>query len=144
MIVLGFTGTRNGMTDAQRAEVTRQLKRIQPDEVVHGDCVGADDDFDWICEQLGIPGDHRHIRPCTFENMRARCDERRGAKVVAEPKPPMQRNRDIVADADVILATPPNDVPIRRGSGTWATIKFGQRKGIEVVVVAPDGTVVSP
>lgn len=139
-IVVGFTGTSRGMTEAQKVTVKEALQLILglfSVSAVHGDCVGADDDFDAICEELGV---ERGIRPCTYENMRARCDGRRGVKALADPVAPMQRNRDIVADADVLIATPPNDVPIKRGSGTWATIGFGKRKGIEVIVVLPDGT----
>lgn len=135
--VLGFTGTRKGMTLAQKAEVIAYLKDKLPDRVVHGDCVGADAEFDEICRVLGIP---RGIRPCTIESMRARCDLKENAAIVlAAPKPPMARNRDIVTDSFRLLATP---LRRRMGSGTWATIGFGERANRPVCVVLPDGTVV--
>jgi len=138
--VVGFTGTRNGMTSEQRRSVEDILRELQPAIGVHGDCIGADADFDLLCLECGIM---RHIRPCTYESMRAHC-ERRGAIVVAEPKPPMARNRDIVDDVTphgALIACPPNYHRIKSGSGTWATYGFGRRKGILVEVVFPDGMV---
>jgi hypothetical protein len=52
----------------------------------------------------------------------------------------MKRNRAIVADSSVLIATPPNYERIKSGSGTWATIGFGERAKIDVRVVYPDGT----
>ena len=43
--VLGFTGTRNGMTAQQKNTVTEIVKMKNPIFVVHGDCEGADTDF---------------------------------------------------------------------------------------------------
>ena len=45
----------------------------------------------------------------------------------------------IVADADVMLACPPNYEEIKRGSGTWATIKFARKSGKPLAIVYPDG-----
>ena len=134
MKTLGFTGTRNGMTPAQKATVRTLLYTERPDFCVHGDCIGADEDFDTICSLSNIP---RGIRPCTFENMRAYCDEK-GAEVLSEPINPMQRNRDIIAQVDVLIGCPPNYIMLPRG-GTWATIRYGLKKGIPVYVVKPDG-----
>lgn len=39
---LGFTGTRRGMTDAQKTRVAQESAPFA--EVHHGDCVGADAD----------------------------------------------------------------------------------------------------
>ncbi len=136
-MIVGFTGTRNGMTTEQLETVEFYLKKLKPDSVVHGDCLGADYDFDELSAELGI---ERGIRPCTFENMRMHC-ETRGAKILAEPKRPMARNRDIVADADYLLACPPNKERIKSGSGTWATIGFGEKARIDVIVIYPDGSV---
>lgn len=136
MKTIGFTGTRNGMTDQQK-ETVRQLLNdalimLGPFTGLHGDCVGADADFDALCTEYGI---QTACRPCTIDSMRAHT----GAIQIAPPKPPMQRNRDIVADADVMIACPPNYERIKTGSGTWATIGFSQRAGKQLHVVFPDG-----
>jgi uncharacterized protein YyaL (SSP411 family) len=41
-MVVGFTGTREGMTDAQQASVLRLLLELDPHGIHHGDSVGAD------------------------------------------------------------------------------------------------------
>ena len=133
MTTVGFTGTRNGMTFEQKETVLALLGTGNVLRAIHGDCIGADADFDAICKSLGIP---RFQRPCTFENMRAHTD----ATPLAAPKPPMARNRDIVADADWMIACPPNYKRIHKGSGTWATIGFSEKAGCRIVVVFPDGT----
>ena len=132
MTTVGFTGTRRGMTLQQRSTVLRLLVQIKPALGVHGDCLGADKDFDDICMALKIPC---RIRPCTIENMRAWCH----SDDITAPKPPMQRNRDIVADCSTLIACPPNTTPIKSHSGTWATVKFGLRAGVGVILVYPDG-----
>jgi hypothetical protein len=136
-MIIGFTGTRGGMTKEQREIVDGLLVLFAtfmepPIEAIHGDCLGADDDFDQMCKANGIP---TSCLPCTFENMRAYCTEAR-----AEPRPPMQRNRDIVAMADRMIACPPNFERIKKGSGTWATIGFAKKAGKPLMIVYPDGT----
>jgi hypothetical protein len=131
---VGFTGTRVGLSEHQRLKVQWLIK--SHDRVVrglHGDCVGADAEFDQICKDLGF---ETACLPCTFDNMRAGC-----ATAIAEPKPPMQRNRDIVASADVVIACPPNRQRIKRGSGTWATIGFAERAAKPLYVVYPEGDI---
>lgn len=41
-MILGFTGTRQGMTDYQQAQVRRFLVAYQCTILHHGDCIGAD------------------------------------------------------------------------------------------------------
>lgn len=122
------------MTAAQKEKVKELLGVLQPTAVVHGDCVGADEDFDEICKELNI---HIMVRPCSFAHLRAFCK----SEVIAECKDPMTRNRDIVAQADVMIACPPNRERIKRGSGTWATIGFAERSKTKLYVVFPSGVV---
>lgn len=135
--VIGFTGTRNGMTRDQRIAVRLVLAEFDPSRIafgLHGDCVGADADFDALCRDFGI---ETRCRPCTFDGMRART----GAPEIAAPERPMARNRAIVADADMMIACPPNDEPIKSGSGTWATIGFAEKAKKPIVIVYPGGHV---
>lgn len=140
--VIGFTGTRNGMTSEQKEGVERLLTsyccKYGDSNLVglHGDCVGADADFDALCRRGGYAFPVE-CRPCTFENMRART----AAKVIAPPMPPMERNRWIVRDSNVILACPPNDTEIKSGSGTWATIRFAKKEGKAVHIFFPNGSI---
>jgi hypothetical protein len=131
--VIGFSGTRNGLTVAQRDSLIRELGSLRPEVGVHGDCVGADEEFDQICKEQGI---RVHIRPCTYPRLRAFCE----SEVIAEEKAPMARNRDIVVDADHMIACPPNKKRIKSGSGTWATIGFAERLEVDLTIIYPDGT----
>ena len=133
--MIGFTGARNGMTQEQRSKVIELIQNSGQEEAVHGDCIGADEDFHNICASFGWIDIYQ--RPCTFESLRANT----GAFPLSEPKPPMQRNRDIVADSSMMIACPPNYVKIKSGSGTWATIGFAERAKVLLYIVFPDGTV---
>lgn len=137
--VIGFTGTRRGMTQAQQDEVRDQMLTIDilcagRAIGLHGDCVGADADFHVICADLDIDC---LIRPCAFDNMRAHCD----GEIIAEPTNPMARNREIAKQCDVLIGCPPNDTELKRGSGTWATIRYGVKYGKIVHIVYPDGRI---
>lgn len=41
--------------------------------------------------------------------------------------------------ADFMIACPPNDVPIKRGSGTWATVRMALKAEVQLAIVYPDG-----
>jgi hypothetical protein len=135
--VVGFTGTRSGMTPAQAEAVDALLARLaaadptRPLCGLHGDCLGADADFDAICKRRRIPV---KLRPSSLPDMRARCD----SEAIAEPRPPLSRNREIVADSDVLIACPFSGAEIVR-SGVWATIRAMRRHRRPIYVVAPDG-----
>lgn len=134
---IGFTGTRSGMTDMQKEVVTRIIKGFLEELTLtglHGDCVGADEDFHNICRKA----DFKVLqRPCTFVNLRANTD----AVAISEPTNPMARNQEIVNDCTFLLACPPTQEELQR-SGTWATIRMGRRAKKQVIIVYPDGSVV--
>jgi hypothetical protein len=138
-LVVGFTGARAGMTPAQAHAVDALLGRLadsHPDRALcglHGDCVGADADFDAICKRRGIAV---KIRPASIAGMRAGCD----SEAIAEPRPPLVRNREIVADSELLIACPRTREEVLR-SGVWATIRAMRRRGGPIYLVAPDGAV---
>lgn len=120
---VSFTGTQLGMTLLQQTTVGRMLAKLKAkhgDRLygVHGDCVGADEMFDGLCAAHGI---RRGIYPSDVEEKRAHC-ERRGADVLAQPAPPLERNTPIAAAGDLLIAAPKEyDEEMR--SGTWATVR---------------------
>ncbi len=137
-MIVGFTGTREGMTDEQFARVQIFIEDLQKDlplSGLHGDCVGADNDFHDICREAGMEVSKR---PCRAPmELRANTD----AKPIASPMAPMKRNQLIVDDCEFLLACPPTEEELKR-SGTWATIRMGRRSGKQVIIVYPDGTLV--
>lgn len=142
MTELGFTGTRFGMTPAQKAAVAKRLAAYDPATVVahHGDCIGADADFHALCRDAGVakivahPG-HPDGRP-TDTSQRAFTD----ADEVREPKPFLVRNGDIVDESSEMIATPAEFTETQRG-GTWSTIRRARRGGRPLTIVFPDGEV---
>lgn len=131
--MLGFTGTQRGMTIKQMHAVVFHLKNGP--EILsahHGDCIGADAQFDVLCYALGI---RRIAHPCDIVPKRAYCP----SDVVLPILPPMERNDDIVASATRFLATPKEYHEVLR-SGTWATIRRALKAGLDATVILPDGT----
>lgn len=121
MIVLGFSGTRKGMTPGQLTAVIVHVKELKPDLAVIGGCDGADDDFEDVCQQLGIPYE---IRPSEAQ---IRQGKHWSGAMKVHPAPrgsPLIRNHHIVAQATHMIATPAERTEQWRGSGTWATIRY--------------------
>lgn len=131
---IGFTGTRYGMTPRQRETLKLYLKRnpIQT-SYHHGDCIGSDEEFHNILELLG----HKLniiIHPPKNDSKRAFCK----GGIILEPKPYLERNKDIVDESDILLATPAeNNEQIR--SGTWSTIRYGHKRKKQVFIIYPNG-----
>ncbi len=134
MTVLGFTGTREGMTDRQRSSVAALLRTLAPSAIVHGGCVGADDEVDEMAMTYGIP---RLVRPGNIEAKRGAYTSRSGTLIVFPVRPNLTRNRSIVHDCDVLVAAPKGDEELR--SGTWSTVRYA-RPWRRLIVVRPDGT----
>jgi len=133
-LVAGFTGTQKGMTPVQKEKVKGLLQQFNVGVLNHGMCVGADEQADEIAKELGI---YNRAYPSDLEGKQAVCE---GTEVVQEPKPPLDRNQDIVDKSYMLIATPEGTKETTR-SGTWATVRRGRKKGMNIYYVLPDGTV---
>jgi len=130
---IGFTGTRNGMTEHQKGVLRGCLKEMASETEYtlvahHGDCVGADKDFHDLCEELDI---EIVIHPPTKSSARAFCYSTR----IHKPKSYLARNRDIVNIAELVIATP--DGPERTHSGTWSTVRYAISQDKVTTVIGP-------
>jgi hypothetical protein len=138
-VIIGFTGTRSGMTAYQQAEVRDLLAHgwseiILPATMVHhGDCVGADAEFHTIARGLGVA---IVIHPPTDAKLRAFCT---GAFEVRERKPYLERNKAIVEQTAFLIAAPkePNEPRAGRGQGTWSTVRYARALGRPHIVIPP-------
>lgn len=135
-MILGFSGTRRGMSKRQRGIVISVLMRLAPTELHHGDCVGADAQINEIAHQLGIP---IHLHPPDNPALRAHCVD--GVRKVYPEKDYLARDRDIVKASDLILATPLSNGKSQRG-GTWYVIKQAGSKKKDLIICFTNGDMV--
>jgi hypothetical protein len=141
MIHIGFTGTQAGMTDAQKQRVW-ELVQHRTFYAHHGDCVGADAQFDEIVRRA--PNCYGVVMyPSTLTELRAFCTPRYPHDVVRDPKPPLERNDDIVAASECLIAASKTNGPAVR-SGTWATIRRAVDARKPVCVIYPNGALNFP
>jgi len=133
-MVIGFTGTRSGMSDKQKRQIEHYLRNINfPNKVHHGMCIGADEDFHNICDKINVdtivghPGKSKkdvigEARPYRAD---VECDEEYPETTHFE------RNRRIVDMSDIILACPYNN---SKTGGTWYTINYAKKVDKQVII----------
>ena len=142
---IGFTGTRKGMTDAQK-DAVRQLiadllegRCVVGNKAVHGCCVGADADFVKIAASMNYFNleivAHRSDIPSMIDPEAFSLSD-----ILVAPKPPLVRNQNIVEESSVMIACPETAEEVVR-SGTWATVRFARKRGKPLAIVNPDGSV---
>lgn len=132
-MILGFTGTRYGMTDKQRETVAQFLMDNRPTAVHHGDCVGADSQFH--DSAMFIPQRPRiEVHPPAIHKLRAH----RAGDSMWPVKTYYERNQDIVNECDHLIAAL-HTKRLELGSGTRMTICMMLEAKKPVTVVFPDG-----
>ncbi|KKN03792.1 hypothetical protein LCGC14_1104290 [marine sediment metagenome] len=128
---IGFTGTRKELTAAQELELLCKVVQLEPFEVHHGDCIGADTRFHRICELLGI---RIIIHPPESNTYRAFCIGNEVRKMYGY----IARNWNIVDETDVLIACPDGPQEYLR-SGTWATIRYARTQRKMIYIIYPNG-----
>lgn len=136
---IGFTGSQVGMNATQNLAILDHLKDKQTlsgyeTYIHHGDCIGADAGFDIIAKIIDIP---TIIHPPENPHKRAFCD---GYFEIREPKPYLDRNKDIVDESDILIVCP-NTMHESLRSGTWSTWRYAKKTGKPWIIFFPDGTV---
>lgn len=136
---VGFTGTRDGMTNQQREKLTLMLKEIcNITEFHHGGCVGADIQAHHIALTFSFP---IHVHPAVLSGsvVSHYLDSIKPEPniIVYKEKQPLVRNHDIVDSCDMLIACP-KGIEILR-SGTWATVRYARKKGRVVHIISVDG-----
>ena len=135
---VGLTGTRNGVTDAQRRALATMLRVLfgKGARALHvGVCVGSDAAAVKLAKPLGyrVVGRPGHIPHLVDAEALALCDE------AYPPEDTLERNRKIVEAAAVLVACPEAEEVVR--SGTWSCVRAARRKGLPISVVWGDGRV---
>lgn len=119
---LGFTGTRNGMTDSQKDILVKVLKRHTIDEFHHGDCVGADAEAHDIAESMDL---YIVVHPPVDPKLRAG----KVGNEMRDEKPYIERNHNIVDETGNLFVAPRTKEEQVR-SGTWATYRYAKDNAI--------------
>lgn len=137
-ITVAFTGTRNGMSDAQKEKVKSLLIDLKPDKALHGMCIGADEDFHNICKELGIYIEGYPGKSATGDNVtyRSTCEP----NITHEEDTHFSRNRKIVDMCNVLIACPFDK---SQTGGTWYTIKYADKQDKNLIIVYRDGNLLS-
>lgn len=147
-MILGFTGTRQGTTDAQREliRVTIHECAIQAEfskaklVFAHGGAEGADFEAHWIAGKSGKVS-QIVIYPAKRAKIARKRFEGKGmlSEVIWKPEDePLKHNGFIVAECSSLLACPAGYEEELR-SGTWATIRLAQKKEKRIIIIWPNG-----
>ncbi len=138
---LGFTGTRDGMTDEQRLAFIAWAKAAGVKEIHHGCCLGADVDAVDVFLSAADLGFTRPLIVAHQPAKRAMLSEEAlwSSDVMKPPLDYLERNRNIVDSCDILLACPKGPEELR--SGTWATVRYARKRGKRLLIFWPCGSV---
>jgi hypothetical protein len=116
--MVAFTGRADELTEAQKTTLRAMLQGYPEICVGTNRGKGADE---WIAEFCEDDG-------CEMWETDASLT-------------PMARNRQLASECNILIGAPPTEHVLKRGSGTWETIKYGWRYGKKVLVVTPSGKI---
>lgn len=150
---IGLTGTKTGMTAAQKKSVKKILlsfaemvtssgKGLVHMQLHHGDCVGADADFHQIGLDIGVP--RIVIHPPVNDKYRAWCDKiESGETIVVLEKEYeyLTRNKHIVDAGLTLMIGTPKGFGEELRSGTWHAIRYTKKQKVPLAIVWPDGKI---
>jgi hypothetical protein len=131
--IVGFTGTREGISERQRFLLRDLLQTwLVFNAVHHGGCIGADAAFHRIVLEAA-PFAPRHVHPGPEGS---RCLIRPDVDMLYANAPYLHRNRDIV-DACHLLIACPNTPTEKLRSGTWATVRYARSRHRPTLILYP-------
>lgn len=136
MMIIGFTGSREGMTGEQMIALQRKLaQRLDGDEFHHGMCIGADEQAHRIAHnyEISIVGHPPLINRYMMKVINAEFTK------IHRALPYLDRNRDIVDGCQHLYACPKE--PEETRSGTWSTIRYARSRGKPVTIFWPNSKV---
>jgi hypothetical protein len=133
---IGFSGSRNGLTDAQRGVLLTLLRQYGPgDWFIHGGEKHADAEAHFIARNQLM---RVKVWPSDMKNTQAEFPD---AVEVMAAMPPLKRNSYIVVDnLDHLYACPRSPVEVMR-SGTWSVVRRCRKQLVDHSIILPDGHV---
>lgn len=143
-MILGFTGTTKGMTDAQH-RVVREFLLSQADRITethNGGATGVDLQC-FVMTREFLPTELDHIWPSSYHHGGPLSFVHELTSLnrvwIHEPLPPLERNHEIVNHCTDLLACP-GEMTEQLRSGTWATIRYARKTRTPIWFVFPDGS----
>ena len=132
---VSFTGTRQGMSDWQRQKFEQFLEGYRGiiSLFAHGACVGADVEAHAMVRDVLGRSTFMAVFPSTAKTR----VHVQGADFTADPKPPLERDEDIVrCGCDLLVATPLQmEGRGMHGGGTWRTIQYARKRHVPVLIL---------
>ena len=145
-MIIGISGTRKGLTEAQSISIIQYLTSLRSQheylELHHGDCIGADENVHIVCIENKLVN-KIIIHPPTNSSLRAYTENITANDItieVTEDKDYLERNKDIVNMATIIIVCPKNaDEELR--SGTWSVYRTAKKQNKTIGLITPDGKI---
>jgi len=159
IVILGFTGPRNGPTAIQKLWLIKVFgKRSaysssvpRPDEFHHGACIGSDAAAHWFAIDAEIPLIVVHppiitkymmdleipLSQVVMVGNQTHYDVGSSHVIVLRAGPYHDRDRDIVNAADRVISTPAGEPTPH--SGTWFTINYALSQHKPISLCYPGG-----
>jgi hypothetical protein len=138
-MILGFSGTRQGMWQDQILRVRQYLERYQPGWLHHGMCQGADAQVHMLA---GLLGWKVHGHPPVNKYLMMKFDPKT-FHAMSAPGEYLERNRHIVDACDEFWAAPIEKSEQRRG-GTWSAIRYARMRRKKLTIFWANGEVLLP
>lgn len=142
MLRVGITGSGKGYTWEAESKLSELMSSFRYSEFHHGDCKGVDELGHKIALEIKYSINPKLwivIHPPIKDAKRAFCI---GANEVREPKPYLDRDEDIAAESDLLIALPEGPEESYPRSGTWATVnRARKRKTVLIIIISQDGSV---
>ena len=120
---IGFTGSREGMSQNQKEQFVLLMFQLRPTEFHHGDCEGADAQAHDIIREF-FPDVKIVVHPPISNYLRAFKE----GDIMMEPDDYIPRDERIVDSADYLIGAPKVTDHEERRSGSWYTIRYARRK----------------
>ncbi len=131
---IGFVGSKYGGNEYQQDILRDLLLTVEPSELHHGDRIGSDVQVHDICMELDVSV---VIHPPAHKDLRSFCE---GYKECRDPKSYVSRNKDIVNEADMVIAMP-DALSESFKSDTWSAIRYAKKRLKPLVIIMLDGTI---
>ena len=139
-MIIGFTGTRDGMSPRQKRQFENIILLLRPTEFNHGDCIGADDEAVDIIWRLRQGTDIFHPIRCRIvahPPVDGKYQARNPHSDYHHPDAPyLVRNAEIAYSCDILIAAPKEKKEQTR-RGTWHTIRKAWEMGKTTIILSP-------